>query len=200
MAKNIEEDVDCKAQTLVVPKLPWQIQLQDTAQERRSIVHDFTQRVEQIICEGMRWAPDSTHGHLLEYVRRTNSAQDRSIRLTIDAVLNNTGTAVTFADPINTLTPGASDYLNSITQPGPVDVSFYLTSLSQRSNYLGQVQGMLSMLRSSNTEELADEHLVHYLSENFEKALKSDDETKITDAFMQISAYFVMSDGKILLF
>lgn len=28
LAKNIEEDVDCRIQTLVVPKLPWNIQLQ----------------------------------------------------------------------------------------------------------------------------------------------------------------------------
>jgi hypothetical protein len=145
----------------------------------------------------MRWAPGSTHGHLLEYVRRTNSAQDRSIRLTIDAVLNNKGAAVTPVDQINTLTAGVNDYLFSGAQPDSVDVSLYLTSLSQRSNYLGQVQGMLYMLRSTNTEELADEHLVHYFSENFEKALKSNDETKLTDAFMQVSAYFVMSNGEL---
>lgn len=36
----------------------------------------------------MRWAPGSTHGHLLEYVRLTDTANDRSLRLTIDAVLN----------------------------------------------------------------------------------------------------------------
>lgn len=28
LARNIEEDVDCRVQTLVVPRLPWQIQLQ----------------------------------------------------------------------------------------------------------------------------------------------------------------------------
>lgn len=78
----------------------WQIQLQvgysggclidivqDTIQERRSIAHDFRQRCEQILCEAMKWAPGSTHGHLLEYVRKTNSTSDRSIHLTIDSVL-----------------------------------------------------------------------------------------------------------------
>lgn len=86
-----------------------------------------------------------------------------------------------------------------------MDVSLYLTSLSQRSNYLGQVQGMLSMLRSANTDEMADEHLVHYLNENFNKALESDDDARLTDTFMQIAAYFIMSNGmnrqiKLLLF
>jgi hypothetical protein len=58
----------------------------------------------------MKWAPGSTHGHLLEYVRRTNSAQDRSIRLTIDAVLNNQNSSTTPNDPLNTLAVGISDF------------------------------------------------------------------------------------------
>lgn len=52
------------------------------------------------------------------------------------------------------------------------------------------------MLHSNNTSEVADEYLIHYLSDNFDKAMEEqDDITKLMNAFMQISAYFVMSDG-----
>ncbi|KAI6188459.1 1-phosphatidylinositol 4-kinase [Aphelenchoides besseyi] len=193
LAKNLDEDPECRAQTLSISGLPWKIQLQDSIQERRLISRDFSQRGEQILCEAMKWAPGSTHGHLLEYVRRTDSVNDRSLRLTIDAVLNSQTTAS--GDVSNQLNPVLSDTSIRSTDSGPMDVSMYLTSLSQRANYLGQVQGMLAMLKSTHRDDaMAQEVLIDHLNRNFEMACESDDDSRLAEAVMQISAFFVISD------
>lgn len=49
---------------------------------------DFTKRCEQILCEAVKWAPGLTSSYLLEYIRRTGSANDKSLRLTISTVLS----------------------------------------------------------------------------------------------------------------
>lgn len=55
----------------------------------------------------MKWAPGTTHGHLLEYVRKTNSTHDQSIRLTIDSVLAGASKAAT--DPTVALTTAPNE-------------------------------------------------------------------------------------------
>ena len=76
----------------------------------------------------------------------------------------------------------------------PVDVSMYLTSLSQRANYLGQLQGMLKMLTATHhSEEVAHEMLIDHLTSAIESACAANDESQLTDAIMQISAFFVLS-------
>ncbi|KAI6240099.1 1-phosphatidylinositol 4-kinase [Aphelenchoides fujianensis] len=175
LSKNLEEDPECRAQTLSIPGLPWSIQLQDSIQERRSISRDFSQRGEQILCEAMKWAPGSTHGHLLEYVRRTDSANDRSLRLTIDAVLNSQTAS---GDVSNQLAPVLSETSITSTESGPD----------------GRVDGMLAMLKSTHRDDaVAHEVLVDHLNHNFEKACESDDEAHLADAIMQISAFCVLS-------
>ena len=144
----------------------------------------------------MRWAPGSTHGHLLEYVRRTDTANDRSLRLTIDSVLNSqpsTANGDATAAPSHNTVVSETSIVS--TDNAPTDVSMYLTSLSQRANYLGQVQGMLSMLKSTHRDEaLAREALVDHLTESFEAACAADDDAALTDAIMRISAFFVISN------
>lgn len=51
------------------------------------------------------------------------------------------------------------------------------------------------MLRSSNTDQLADELLIHHLSQTFDKALESDNDERLMDAFMQVAAYFVLTES-----
>lgn len=94
---------------------------------------------------------------MLEYIRQTNSAQDKSLRLTITSVLNCTEREKT-ASLVNTSTNSLNN--NSINEGviggrGVVegedgtttDISAYLSALSQRSDYLGQIKGMFRLVK-----------------------------------------------------
>ncbi|CAD5222232.1 unnamed protein product [Bursaphelenchus xylophilus] len=202
MSKIIEEDRECRVATLDTPGFQWTLQLQDTLSARESIAKDFSQRVEQILCEAMKWAPGTTHGHLLEYVRRTNSTNNRSLRLTIDAVLHHHSTGLG-----SDFTPSTTD-VNSVNgtalpkENTTLDVSAYLTSLNQRANYLGRIQGMLSMLKSTQHDyNLAQELLVEHLDSKFRDIFEQKEnsyndsnlEEDLEEAIMLSSAYFVES-------
>jgi hypothetical protein len=46
--------------------------LQDSLELRRSRVEDFSCRVQQILQEALKWAPATTHSHLLVQRESTN--------------------------------------------------------------------------------------------------------------------------------
>lgn len=191
MSKVIEEDKGCKLGVLESPKLKWKLNLEDTLPQRESIARDFSSRVQQILCEAMKWAPGTTHGHLLEYVRK-NSSNSRSLRLIIDAVLHH---QIAGAD----LSPLTSDVSSVVGGPvtrekAPVDVSIYLTALSQRANYLGQVQGMLHMLQISHgDEETAHEHLAEHLDNKFQLIVTNKDEKPLEVAEQELKEVIMLS-------
>lgn len=96
---------------------------------------------------------------MLEYIRQTNSAQDKSLRLTITSVLNCTEREKT-ASLVNTSTNSLG--LNNVSinegviggrgivegEDGTTtDISAYLSALSQRSDYLGQIKGMFRLVK-----------------------------------------------------
>ncbi|CAD5216891.1 unnamed protein product [Bursaphelenchus okinawaensis] len=212
MSKIIEEDRECRITTLETSELPWKLHLEDTLAARENIAKDFAQRVEQILCEAMKWAPGTTHGHLLEYVRRTNSTNNRSLRLTIDAVLHHHSTGMG-----SDFSPSTSE-VNSVNgsvmakEKTTLDVSAYLTSLNQRANFLGRVQGMLSMLKSTQHDQaLATELLIEHLDTKFRDIFEKNEEHKysfsnlgqsyanidreLEEAIMLSSAFFVESQN-----
>lgn len=83
------------------------------------------------------------------------------------------------------------------------DISTYLSALSQRSEYLGQVKGMLSMLKeTNNSDEAAEQALVDHLERMLEQACKAvaDDgaDDKLAKAVMLISAFFIYTKGLFL--
>lgn len=130
----------------------------------------------------MKWAPGTTHSHLLEYVRLTNSVNDNSLRLTISAVLNSNNQS-------NLLLAENSGTTKEDSQG--TDVATYLSALSVRSQYLGQVKGMLTMLCQINDSETGERLLVDHLEKQLEQGLERDDEEKISEAIMQMAAFFI---------
>uniref|UniRef100_A0A0N5B712 1-phosphatidylinositol 4-kinase n=1 Tax=Strongyloides papillosus TaxID=174720 RepID=A0A0N5B712_STREA len=183
LSTNLENDTECKQIFLPVDDLPWKIQLQSTLEERKEIAKDFTGRCEQILSEAMRWAPGSTHSYILDYICKTNSTNDNSLRLTIEAVLKNCKNQ-------------SSDIYHN-TYPYSPDISEFFLSLNMRSLYLGQVNGMLEMLKLSSgdiNEEFLSKTLVSKLEKDFEKACLTENKEGIKTSIMLMTALFISLD------
>ncbi|MFH4977100.1 hypothetical protein AB6A40_003809 [Gnathostoma spinigerum] len=145
--------------------------IQDTLDQRQIVVRDFSHRCEQILQEAIKWAPGSTHSHLLEYVSNANSVIDGSLKLTIEAVLKNCNQG----GRENESAPGAS---------------LYLSSLHLRSLYIGQVKGMLAMCQSEDIP-CAENKLVESLERALDEALKNGKDQEVTDCIMRLAALFI---------
>uniref|UniRef100_A0AAF5D936 1-phosphatidylinositol 4-kinase n=3 Tax=Strongyloides stercoralis TaxID=6248 RepID=A0AAF5D936_STRER len=179
LSTNLKNDNECKQIFLPVDDLPWKIQLQSTLEERKEIAKDFTGRCEQILSEAMRWAPGSTHSYILDYICKTNSTNDNSLRITIEAVLKNCRN-------------NSSDIYH--ISPYSPDISEFFLSLNMRSLYLGQVNGMLEMLKLSSTdvdEEFLTKKLVFKLENDFDKACTSNNNEGIKTSIMLMTALFI---------
>uniref|UniRef100_A0A915D0F7 1-phosphatidylinositol 4-kinase n=1 Tax=Ditylenchus dipsaci TaxID=166011 RepID=A0A915D0F7_9BILA len=209
LIENIDTDPDCKTSTLPVSNLPWQIHLQDSIEGRKAVAKDFTKRCEGILCVAVKWAPGFTNSYLLEYIRRTDSVNDRSLRLTIATVLScterdglDTGSLLNVSSgSMNALGGGSLGFAESISIGGTstndesgsaTDISAYLSVLSQRSDYLGQVKGMLSMLKeTNNSREMAEQALIDHLDRMLESACEANDEDKFLKSIFLMSAFFI---------
>ena len=187
LSKNLESDPECVESILTFKDLPWSIQLQDSLEQRTAVANDFGHRCEQLLSEAMKWAPGTTHSHLLEYVRQTNSANDNSLKLTISAVLNNSNRADDFLYIDHTGT--TRDDVRG------TDVAAYLSFLSTRSEYLGQVKGMLVMLSEMRDSVSAEEALIDHLEKLLDNGLEREDDEMITNAVMRMSAFFIHLDS-----
>ncbi|KAK0421370.1 hypothetical protein QR680_015203 [Steinernema hermaphroditum] len=178
LSENLKADPNCSSTTLRLPGLPWHIQLQDSPDQRQIVVRDFSLRCEQILSEAMRWAPGCTYSHLQEYVANANALNDDSIRMTIEAVLKNGS---------NQALPLSNN--NDIENNTP-SVSTYLSTLSMRSFYLGQVKGMLATLKSID-DQAAEQTLVEQLERNLKRACETGCDDEMTATIMQMTALFI---------
>uniref|UniRef100_A0A1I7TW40 1-phosphatidylinositol 4-kinase n=1 Tax=Caenorhabditis tropicalis TaxID=1561998 RepID=A0A1I7TW40_9PELO len=163
---NLTKDPTCKEPQFQIDgfeRKEWTIQLQDSIEGRRSVVKDFSMRVKQILKEALRWAPASTHSNLLEYVSKFGSERDAAMQLAIDA-----------------------------TSEGKGKSGSYLTSLYKRSNYLGQVKGMLATTLSGDIDQVtAENSLIDRLEKDFQRACKSGKDNEMEQAVLLLTALFV---------
>lgn len=184
LSKNIENDPECVESVLALQDLPWNITLQDTIEQRKSVVNDFAHRCEQLLSEAMKWAAGTTHSHLLEYVRLTNSANDDSLRLTINAVLNNSNRT----EELLYVDHATNDFKDEIYG---TDVSAYMSFLSSRSEYLGKIKGMLEMVTQLHDPISAENVLIEMLEKRLNEALERENLEMIYDNVMLMSAFFI---------
>ncbi|CAO2398546.1 PhosphoInositide Four Kinase (PI-4 Kinase) [Caenorhabditis elegans] len=161
---NLQKDPTCREPQFTIEGFGgWTIQLQDSIEGRRSVVKDFSMRVKQILKEALRWAPASTHSNLLEYVSKFGSERDAAMQLAIDA-----------------------------TSEGSGKSGSYLTSLYKRSNYLGQVKGMLATTLSGDIDQVtAENQLIDRLEKDFQRACKSGKDMEMEQAVLLLTALFV---------
>uniref|UniRef100_F1KPV3 1-phosphatidylinositol 4-kinase n=1 Tax=Ascaris suum TaxID=6253 RepID=F1KPV3_ASCSU len=171
LSNNVDNDIECANATLSIPSLEWTIQLQDSLDQRKSVVEDFTQRCKQILQEAIKWAPGSTRSHLIEYVSNSNSTSNNSFRLTTEAVLRE------------------SEDDTGLGENAPA-ASLYLSSLHLRSLYLGQVKGMLAMCKSEDSTK-AELRLIEHLECDLSRACETGCDEEMTDAVMKLAALFI---------
>lgn len=162
---NLLKDPTCREPQFTIEGFEkgWTIQLQDSIEGRRAVVKDFSMRVKQILKEALMWAPASTHSNLLEYVSKFGSERDAAMQLAIDA-----------------------------TSEGKGKSGSYLTSLYKRSNYLGQVKGMLATTLSGDIDQVtAENKLIDRLEKDFQRACKSGKDNEMEQAVLLLTALFV---------
>uniref|UniRef100_T1J2J9 Thymidine kinase, cytosolic n=1 Tax=Strigamia maritima TaxID=126957 RepID=T1J2J9_STRMM len=143
LAKCLELDANEENPQLIVPETPYKLILQDTLEARETIVRDFAARCQGIIQEAVKWAPNATQSHLQEYLHQLQNVRSglfyhSGVALSIESVLQFIG--------LNAF----STRLGSVTlDKRPVcvksDASRFISAVSLRSRYSGEVMGMTQL-------------------------------------------------------
>ena len=81
-----------------------------------------------------------------------------------------------------------------VDDPSTSDISLYLSSLSTRADYLGQIKGMLMMLHSTD-EQTAEQSLIDHLERILDDASLQKNEDKMGRAIMLMAAFFIHLKG-----
>ncbi|KAG8287986.1 phosphatidylinositol 4-kinase alpha [Homalodisca vitripennis] len=139
LSYSLELDPNEETPMLRVPSTPYSIPLMDTLEARESIVNDFAARCLGIVQEAMKWAPQATRSHLQEYLNQIpHSGQwhHSGLALATESILMSKGLNLQSA-PLSTST------LEKRPRCVKSDSSRFVSSLSLRSRFSGQVAGML---------------------------------------------------------
>ncbi|CAG9533242.1 unnamed protein product [Cercopithifilaria johnstoni] len=173
LSNNLENDTDCKIMTLSFPSLHRTIQLQDTLDRRRLVVHDFSLRCEQILQEAIKWAPGSTRSYFVKYIASINPGCSGNFRLTVEAILKS---------------------LNNASGTNDTSSSLCLSALHLRSLYLGKVKGMIE---TSKTEEETkpQEELADLFEQQLEKACANEYDEEISESILKLAALLILMKG-----
>ncbi|XP_065226540.1 phosphatidylinositol 4-kinase alpha isoform X2 [Planococcus citri] len=160
LSYSLELDPNEETPTLEVPNTSYTIPLMDTLDAREGIVNDFAARSLGIVQEAMKWAPQVTRSHLQEYLNQIpNSGHHTGLALATESVLHNKGLNLQSVSlSVNTLEK----------RPRCVksDSSIFVSTLSLRSRFSGQVAGMLS----EDPEKL--ESIIDHVIESITKTAK----------------------------
>ncbi|KAM3723763.1 Phosphatidylinositol 4-kinase alpha [Dirofilaria immitis] len=171
LSNNLENDTDCKIMTLSFPSLERTIQLQDTLDRRKLIVHDFSLRCEQILKEAVKWAPGSTRSNFVKYIASINPGYTGNFRLTVEAILKSLN--------------DASGYTND-TSP-----SLYLFALHLRSLYIGKVKGMIETFKTEEGTK-PQEQLADLFEEQLERACANQSDNEISECVFSLAALLIL--------
>lgn len=152
LSYSLELDPNEETPLLRVPSTPYSIPLMDTLEARECIVNDFAARCLGIVQEAMKWAPEATRSHLQEYLNRIPSSglwHHSGLALATESVLNSKGLNLRSA-PLSTST------LDKRPKCVKSDSSRFVSSLSLRSGYSGQIMGMLAASDGTPSDQLID--------------------------------------------
>jgi phosphatidylinositol 4-kinase len=121
---------------LTIPNIKYTILCTETQEAREGIVRDFYARCKEIVQVAMNWAPNIARSHLEQYL--TNHEQDMlttqigqtGLNFAVESIINQTPT-------VNTGSLEKSSTMKIAT-------SDFVTNLSLRSSYIGQIMGVLT--------------------------------------------------------
>ncbi|KAB7502620.1 Phosphatidylinositol 4-kinase alpha [Armadillidium nasatum] len=137
--------------TIPIPNTPFSITLMDTLDARERTVNDFAARCYDILQEAMKWAPSATRSHLQNYqmgLDKREFSSHSGLALATESLLSYagiSGPSIPFLQNIGKHIKISSELTAS-----------FMKSLSMRTRYLGEINGMLYMI---NSEEQMNEIL-----------------------------------------
>ncbi|XP_054723251.1 LOW QUALITY PROTEIN: phosphatidylinositol 4-kinase alpha-like, partial [Uloborus diversus] len=76
LALSLKWDANEEIPELLVPRTNYKLALTDAIDTRENIVRDFAARSKGILQEAVKWAPNVTHSHLVEYLTVRQHASD----------------------------------------------------------------------------------------------------------------------------
>ncbi|KAJ4431264.1 hypothetical protein ANN_19861 [Periplaneta americana] len=115
----------------------------------KSIVKDFAARCQGIVQEAMKWAPHATRSHLQDYLNQIPSSgmwHHSGLALATESMLQYTGLNLQSA-------PLSISTLDKRPRCVKSDSSRFVSSLSLRSRYAGEVNGMLIEMEGKSEGE-----------------------------------------------
>ncbi|CAG0914490.1 unnamed protein product [Notodromas monacha] len=217
LSQSLSLDANEENPTLALPSTPYILVLMDTLEARESIVKDFAARCQEIIAEAMRWAPGVTRSHLLEYIcpSREDALASVERRGSVLRVVGGRSSPVDLQQKnpplpahagVALATESIMHYagLNSASEPlaasalekrpGCVknNTSLFMTSMSLRTRYVGEVRGMLLSISKTGGSE---DFLIHRLMEDLKASASAKDDTKHQDALWRATSMFISSES-----
>ncbi|KAL8613207.1 hypothetical protein ACOMHN_043016 [Nucella lapillus] len=179
LSKSLEMDPHDDVPKLPVPGTQYYLRVMDSMVERESTVKDFAELSKGILQESMKWAPDAVRSHLIHYVLSTENSsagihQHSGLALATESVLNYAGYNKNAAP----LGPATLDRRPTCVN---TDSSNFMSYLSLRSRFMGEVCGMQDMVDSLGELEAK-------LCRDLDKALTNKDDVLCQKSLFRICA------------
>ncbi|XP_018572269.1 phosphatidylinositol 4-kinase alpha isoform X2 [Anoplophora glabripennis] len=152
LSYSLQIDPNHETPTLRIPQTPYTIQLMDTLEARETTIKDFAANSERLIKEAMKWAPQWTCSHILEYINQiptSNMWYHSGLSMGVESVLQ--------WGPLNIHSaPLSISTLEKRPKCVKSDSSKVMSTLSMRSKYIGVVVGIRNVIGSDEKDTLAD--------------------------------------------
>lgn len=142
LALSLKWDSNEETPELIVPQTSYKLALTDSAEIRENIVRDFSDRSQGILQEAVKWAPNVTRSHLVEYLTVEKHASDglkhhSGLAMAVESVLQFSGLNI-LSNPLS----------NSTLEKWPACVknnySESVASMNIRCHYAGEIEGLLA--------------------------------------------------------
>ncbi|KAK2176702.1 hypothetical protein NP493_644g02033 [Ridgeia piscesae] len=188
LSQSLDMDPNEEAPEFDVPGTEYKLRVMDNMADRESTVKDFVARSIGILQESMRWAPSTTRSHIMQYLLQMDTMQGglhrhhSGLAIATESVLNYAG----FSRQSNA---AGGITLDHTSRYDNIDSSSFMASLSMRSRYLGEVEGM-KVVFSSGQDSLAS-LLVRQLTQ----AAENRDDNKFKQAMFRVTALLISTQG-----
>ncbi|XP_023707312.1 phosphatidylinositol 4-kinase alpha isoform X2 [Cryptotermes secundus] len=189
LSYSLNLDPNEETPTLRVPSTQYSLPLMDTLEARESIVRDFAARCQGIVQEAMKWSPHATRSHLQDYLNQIPSSgmwHHSGLALAIESMLQYTGLNFQSA-------PLSINTLDKRPRCVKSDSSRFVSSLSLRSWYAGEVNGMLIELERKSEGEKGS--LIGTLIQAVRKACHNEDNKAHRAALWRATAMLINTPG-----
>ncbi|XP_074644001.1 phosphatidylinositol 4-kinase alpha-like [Tubulanus polymorphus] len=187
LSDSLEVDANYAAPIYDVPNTPYKLVVMDSATDRECTVRDFADRSKGILQEAMKWAPNATRSHLMEYLLQLEHSsqglrQHTGLAMATESVLNYAGYNK-LAKPLGT---GTLDKRPNCVKN---DSSNFMANLNMRSRFMGQVIGMRDVFQDD------EDGLVKRLIHDIELACTNKDPAKFRQSIFRVCALLILLKG-----